>query len=688
VINIIDASNLERNLFLSLTLIEMGKPVILVLTMMDIAARRGIHIDIKKLSGELGVPVYGINALNSVDIRDLRRAIRVHLQNLSIPVSGVVYPEVVADTVRHWSGKLECAGEFMPLLLLEEDDEITAMAVNEGRLTPEEIKSALAEVEKVTGRTSDIVIAEAKFSRITRLSDRCMKRSGAGVVTSEKIDRMVLSKWLGIPVFLGVIYLLFWVVTHVGGAFIDFFDIFFGAVFVDGFALLLDGAGSPQWLTVLLANGVGGGIQTVATFVPIIFTMFFMLSLLEDSGYMARASYVMDRFMRTIGLPGKAFVPMLVGFGCTVPAILATRTLENKKDRYLTVFMAPFMSCGARLPVYALFGAAFFGRKAGIVVVTLYLVGILLAAVTGFLLKKTLFKGEAAHFAMELPPYHPPRLGQIFQRTWNRLKDFVLRAGKVIVIAVLLLSFLNSMGVDGSFGNEDGGKSVLAAVSRGITPVFTPMGLEKDNWPATVGLITGVFAKEAIVGTMNSLYGQIGAMENQASASEIDGKFSLRSSAADALRSIPESFSGVFGALKDPLGTALIGEGEEVVSEEIGASAGTFAALRKSFGNDWARAYAYLLFVLVYFPCIAAMAAIVREIGLKIGILAVVYLTVLAWSIATLFFQLARGHEVFFIVLPVVLVAAFVPVFNLVSGRMSPLRTTAAGTVRRDGTCH
>jgi ferrous iron transport protein B len=367
---------------------------------------------------------------------------------------------------------------------------------------------------------------------------------------------------------------------------------------------------------------------------------------------------------------------------------MATRTLENKKDRYLTVFMSPFMSCGARLPVYALFGAAFFGRNAGIVVVTLYLVGILLAAVTGFLLKKTLFKGEAAHFAMELPPYHPPRLGQIFKRTWNRLKDFVLRAGRVIVIAVLLLSFLNSMGVDGSFGNEDGEKSVLAAVSRGITPVFTPMGLEKDNWPATVGLITGIFAKEAIVGTMNSLYGQIGALDNQAAASESEVKISLRSSAADALRSIPESFTGVFDALKDPLGTGMIGEGEVVVSKEIGASAGTFAALRKSFDNDWARAFAYLLFVLVYFPCVAALAAIVREIGLKIGILAVVYLTVLAWSIATLFFQLARGHEVFFIVLPVVLVAAFIPVFNIVSGRMGPLRTGTAGKLRSNGTCH
>jgi ferrous iron transport protein B len=203
-----------------------------------------------------------------------------------------------------------------------------------------------------------------------------------------------------------------------------------------------------------------------------------------------------------------------------------------------------------------------------------------------------------------------------------------------------------------------------------------------------VGLITGVFAKEAIVGTMNSLYGQISAMDNQTSASESERDFSLRLSIGDALRSIPESFSGVFSALKDPLGAGVIGEDEAVVSEEIGASAGTFAALRKSFDNDWARAYAYLLFVLVYFPCIAAMAAITREIGLKIGVLAVVYLTILAWSIATLFFQLARGHEVLFIILPVVLVAAFIPIFNLVSGRMSPLRNSPVKAARHNGTCH
>ncbi len=658
VVNITDASNLERNLFLTLTLLEMKIPIILVLNMMDIASRRGIRISTEKLSKALGIPVFGINALNNVDVRDVRRAIKEALENRSLPEIKVSYPESIEKVIQKWSGKLGENPRFTSLLLLEEDEETTDRVLSEGLLGSEEINKRMMEINDISGDTPDIVIAGAKYSLITDISKSTTKKRKSGEAFSEKIDRVVLNKWLGVPAFLAVIFLLFWVVTNIGGAFIDFFDIFFGSVFVDGFAHLLVKAGSPDWLIILLANGVGGGIQTVATFIPIIFTMFFMLSLLEDSGYMARASFVMDRFMRMIGLPGKAFVPMLVGFGCTVPAIMATRTLENKKDRYLTVFMAPFMSCGARLPVYALFGTAFFGRMAGLMVVSLYLFGILLAAVTGFLLKNTLFKGEAAHFAMELPPYHPPRIGTIMRRTWSRLKEFIFRAGQVIVIAVLILSFFNSLGTDGSFGNEDGQNSVLSEISRAITPIFTPMGLEKENWPATVGLITGIFAKEAIVGTINSLYGQIAAGESGTageSPQEGSGEFSLIESIGDAFRSIPQALSGIFE--------------NQSAAGQVNTKEGSFTAMRNSFGNDWARAYSYLLFVLIYMPCIAAMGAMIREIGPKFGVLAMVYLTILAWSVSTLFFQIIRGHDILLMALAIGLVLMFIPIFNLFSGR-------------------
>ena len=660
VVNIADASNLERNMFLTLTLLEMRIPIILVLNMMDIAEKRGIKIDTRELSRTLGIPVFSISALNGKDIRAIRRSIEESLKNRSIPDFRVAYPESVEKVINEWSDKLGDNPRFTSILLFEEDEETTEHVLSEGLLNAEELKKGMKEIENSRGDTPDIVIAETKYELITAITKSCTKKKKSREAVSEKIDRLVLNKWLGVPTFLSVIFLLFWVVTRIGGAFIDFFDLLFGSVFVDGFGLLLERIGSPQWLIVLLANGVGGGIQTVATFIPIIFTMFFMLSLLEDSGYMARASYVMDRFMRMIGLPGKAFVPMLVGFGCTVPAIMATRTLENKKDRYLTVFMAPFMSCGARLPVYALFGAAFFGRMSGVMVVSLYLFGILMAAATGFLLKNTLFKGEAAHFAMELPPYHLPRMRTIMMRTWSRLQDFITRAGQVIIIAVLILSFFNSLGTDGSFGNEDDRDSVLAGISRTITPVFTPMGIEKENWPATVGLITGIFAKEAIVGTINSLYGQIAAGENNSGGGTADadrGGFSLASSIGDAFRSIPRALSGIFGNH---------GTGGQPNPKD-----GTFTAMQISFENDWARAYAYLLFVLIYIPCVAAMGAMIREIGPKFGALAVAYLTILAWSVSTLFYQIARGHNIWLMILSIALVLVFIPVFNLVSGRKS-----------------
>ena len=264
----------------------------------------------------------------------------------------------------------------------------------------------------------------------------------------------------------------------VGGSFIDFFDILFGGIFVDGLGTLMAGLGSPEWLTAIIAGGIGGGIQTVSTFIPIIFTMFLMLALLEDSGYMARAAFVMDKAMRAIGLPGKAFVPMLVGFGCTVPAIMATRTLESKRDRFMAIFMTPFMSCGARLPVYALFTAAFFGNLAGGVVFSIYLTGVLLAVLTGLLLKHTIFKGKHTPFVMELPAYHSPRMGHIMNSAWIRLKIYMFRAGKVIILVVLLLSVLNSWGTDGTFGNEDSEESVLSVIGKSITPVFIPMGIE------------------------------------------------------------------------------------------------------------------------------------------------------------------------------------------------------------------
>jgi ferrous iron transport protein B len=378
-----------------------------------------------------------------------------------------------------------------------------------------------------------------------------------------------------------------------------------------------------------------------------------------------------------LGLPGKSFVPLLVGFGCTVPAVMATRTLETGKERFMTVFMAPFMSCGARLPVYALFAAAFFSRRAGLVVFSLYITGIVLAVLTGLLMKRTLFKGEASSFIMELPPYHRPRFRHIMIHTWDRLKGFILRAGKVIIIVVALLSVLNSIGTDGSFGNEDSEESVLSFIGKAITPVFTPMGVERDNWPATVGIFTGLFAKEAVVGTLDVLYAQMEA--DSGSDGEEEGGFDFWGGILESLASIPEGLSGIFGGLSDPLGTGLLQDTDtDTLAEEIGAEPSLFGSLRNSFSRGGGQAYAYLLFILLYFPCIAAFGAVVKETGVLFGLLNGLYLTVLAWITATLFYQVVAGHQLIWILVPLILLGGIILSFYLM-GRKKAFQSDLKG---------
>ena len=471
---------------------------------------------------------------------------------------------------------------------------------------------------------------------------------------------------MGLPIFLGVMYAMFWATINLGGAFIDFFDGFFGTIFVDSSATLLGLMHAPNWLIAFISTGLGGGIQTIATFVPIIFMLYFILSLLEDSGYMARGAFVMDRVMRFIGLPGKAFIPMIVGFGCTVPAIMATRTLENKHDRLLTIFMAPFMSCGARLPVYALFAAAFFSKSGQNVVFALYLIGIVLAVATGFLLKKTLFAGEAAPFVMELPLYHTPRLGHIFLHTWDKLKGFVIKAGKVLMIIVTILGLLNSLGTDGSFGNEDSEKSVLAVTGKVITPFFHSFGIGKDNWPAAVGLFTGLFAKEVVVGTLNSLYSSVAEDGEEES-------FDFWESIGESFKSIPDNISGLFTVetFADPLGIEM-GDltDEEGVAQDLELEPATFSAMRERFNGPMS-AFAYLLFILLYVPCLVAVAAAYKEMGWKYTLFQVYYSTMLAWVVATLFYQITTAHNMGYIASSLGLLAASIGALMLYAKQSS-----------------
>jgi ferrous iron transport protein B len=644
IVNIVDASNLERNLYLTVQLLEMKAPLLIALNMMDAAHERRIEIDIPLLSERLGCPVVPLVASRGKGVNELRTEISRRASENARPALEVIYPEEIEEALDELIPLVREAGldkkmnpRYAAVKLLEGDEWIGALA---GDRALESRDGCLKKIEDKLDEEADILLADTRYSLIRRLTREAVTMgSRVGKTVSDKIDRIVLNRAMGIPVFLIAMYLMFMVTINLGGAFIDFFDILVGTVFVDGFGALLAAMGSPEWLTTLLAGGIGGGIQTIATFIPPIGFMFLCLCLLEDSGYMARAAFVMDRFMRFIGLPGKAFVPMLVGFGCNVPAIMATRTLENQRDRTLTIMMNPFMSCGARLPVYALFAAAFFPTGGQNLVFGLYLMGIGFAVLTGLVLKNTLLKGDATPFLMELPPYHRPTFKGVVLRAWDRLRTFIFRAGKIIIPVVVILSFLNSMGTDGSFGNEDSNNSVLSAIGKSITPVFSPMGLDQENWPATVGIFTGIFAKEAVVGTLDALYGQMDAAAAGSSGDE--QPFDFLGGITEAFLSIQDNLMGMADTALDPLGLS-IGDTRaiETAAREQGVSLGTFGAMAVLFDGKIG-AFAYLLFILLYFPCVAAIAAVYRETDLKWTAFAGAWTTGLAYMAAVIFYQAA-----------------------------------------------
>ena len=644
IVNIVDAANLERNLYLTSQLADVGTPLIVVLNMMDVATAKGMQVNVSQLEQLLGCPVVTIVASEGLGIEELKAAIPKAILSGLRPTLKVKYDNTVEDAIDQIETSLkehrnpEKNARWLAIRLLEGDP----LADQRVDLPTSMLAKKLA---ADIGDDIDMMMADGRYGLANQICNAVIKVSGKVTRdTTDTIDRLVLNRALGIPIFLFMMYLMFMLTINLGGAFIDFFDMAAAAIFVDALGQLLESLGSPPWLTVMLANGIGGGIQTVATFIPVIGFLYLFLSVLEDSGYMARAAFVMDRFMRAVGLPGKSFVPLVVGFGCNVPAIMATRTLEHRRDRLLTIAMAPFMSCGARLPVYVLFAAAFFPSNAQNVVFALYLIGISAAVLTGLVLKNSLLKGEASPFIMELPLYHLPTVKGVLIHTWDRLKGFVIRAGRIIVPMVLVLNFLNALGTDGTFGNEDSKTSVLAEVGRTISPVFSPFGLDAENWPAAVGIFTGILAKEAVVGTLNATY------ESLAKSDAIDrdeniqtqGPFDLPAALLEAVNTIPTNLADALGSWADPLGIK-VGDlsNQETLSEEQNISASTFGAMAERFDGT-AGAFAYLLFILLYFPCTAATAAVYQESGARWATFVVAWTTGLGYGMATIWYQAAN----------------------------------------------
>ncbi|KII75486.1 Fe(2+) transporter permease subunit FeoB [Vibrio renipiscarius] len=625
IVNVVDATCLERSLYMTLQLRELGRPMIVVLNKMDALKRERQTIDIKALEKMLGCPVFAISANHKGQVIQFKQLLH------KVVVQGVTLDELHLDYGSEFEAQIaqlapifdtqEVAPRALAIRALENDVLVLNALKSEQRDAIEKAHTSL-------DLDIDLHVADVKY---TYLHQQCqLVRRSEGKLShsfTEKVDNVILNKWVGVPFFFVVMYLMFMFSINIGGAFIDFFDIGVGAVLVDGGHYLLDGH-LPVWLVTLIADGVGGGIQTVATFIPVIACLYLFLAVLESSGYMSRAAFVLDKVMQKIGLPGKAFVPLVLGFGCNVPSIMATRTLDQERERKLAASMAPFMSCGARLPVYALFAAAFFPESGQNVVFSLYVLGIVAAVFTGFVLKKTLYPGSSDSLVMEMPDYELPTMQNVLIKTWQKLKRFVLGAGKTIVVVVTMLSFLNSIGSDGSFGNEDSENSVLSKASQVITPIFSPMGVREDNWPATVGIITGIFAKEAVVGTLNSLY---------APSESDDAEYDLMGSLHEAVMSIPDNLAGL--NYSDPLGVE-VGDltDSSAVAEDQEVDSSIFGNLQGYFVSGHA-AFAYLVFILIYTPCVAAMGAYVREFGQKFARFIAVWTMGLAYGSATLYYQ-------------------------------------------------
>ncbi len=658
VVNIIDAVNLEQNLYLTSQLIDLKKPMLILVNRMDLALKKKISIDIKALQKKLGCRVLPVSAVNQKDVNSIKDTLLTS-ETYNSPSASIEYPNEIEDVLAEWENRLKdhaalinAPARWLALTLLENDNPAFKTEISLP-LDVKEIKKARHKIEDIHKDEIDIIVADYRYGFIHGICRDIVHRVIDKKEITDKIDNIVLHKILGIPIFMTVMYFTFQIAINVSSVFIDFFDILFGGIFVDGLSYLLSSINTPDIITTVLANGAGTGIQTVATFIPILFFMFFMLAVLEDSGYMARAAFVMDRFMRVVGLPGKAFVPMIVGFGCTVPAIMGTRILENRRDKLFTIFLTPFMSCGARLPVYVLFCTAFFPKNTGLIVFTLYIGGIIAAAITGLMLKKTIFKGNASNFVMELPTYNLPRPRHIFIHTWIRLKEFITKAGVLIICAVMVLSLLNTVGTDGSIGNENSEKSLLATTARAITPVLEPMGVEESNWPAAVALITGVFAKESIIGTLNSLY-------SRADDDSREQDFSLGAVFYDAFASVKEQLILLSDKITDPFGfNAFTNPGSvEDKAKDLEADVSIFAKMRQNFSKGPLQAFAYLLFVLLYLPCVGALGAMLKEAGKFLGIVMAIYLTLFAWIVSTLFYQFTVARSLVSITVALLLSAA------------------------------
>ena len=508
VINVLDGTNIERNLYLTVQMMEMGANMILALNMMDEADARGIKIDAKKLSKKMGIPIVKTIAIKSQGIEELMdtavSAVGASSSPVMLDYGPVINKEIesLKELLSPHSNKLDYPVHWVAIKLLENDTYIIDLVKE--KLSPSIIEAAQRSIEIVTekiGFEPEMGIVDKRYNYISEVLTGCLERPSEELVTtSDKIDKIVTHKYFGIPIFAVIMLALYQITFAIGAGLQEVMEGWF-EVLGEFLAGVLENIGAGELIASFVADGVIGGVGAVITFLPLIMVMYFLIGLLEDSGYMARAAYVMDKIMRALGLHGKTFVSMILGSGCNVPAIMSTRTLDSKKDRMIAILINPFVSCGAKIPVYALFIAAFFSSYQGLILFGLYAFGIIIALLSGMLFSKVLFKGEVSYFVMELPPYRIPSVKNVSLLMWEKASSFLKRAGRVIFPMVIVLWVLSifPLGVE-----KNSADSILGIIGGFIAPIFKPAGF--GTWQAGVSLLTGIAAKEAVISTMGMVY--------------------------------------------------------------------------------------------------------------------------------------------------------------------------------------
>lgn len=585
IINIVDATNIERNLYLTLQLLELHIPMVLALNMMDEVRGNGGAIDIRELEEELGIPVVGISAVKNEGIEDLIRAIRevssrrIYPKVTDFCEKGPVHRciHAVSHQVEDHAERIGMSPRFAATKIVEGDrDIIDRLALSDNEL--DLMEHSIVEMEQDSGMDRNAALADMRYTFIERVCEKAVTKAKESRehLRSVKIDSVLTHKYLAIPVFLLIMAAIFFLTFGLIGSFLS--DLL--GMGIDALSAVtervLTAYGINPVVKSLVIDGIFTGVGSVLSFLPIILVLFFFLSILEDSGYMARIAFVMDRPLRKIGLSGKSFVSMLIGFGCSVPAVMSTRTLSSERDRKMTIMLIPYISCSAKIPIYALFAAAFFERRTALVMFVLYVLGVLVGLVSAIILNKTAFRGRPTPFMMELPNYRFPSAKSVVLLMWDKAKDFVQRAFTVIFLATLVIWFLQTF--DTRLNTvTDSGQSLLAMVGKLIAPVFSPLGF--NDWRAATALICGFTAKEAVVSSLGVLTGT--SMAN---------------------------LSGTLGSI-----------------------------------FSTASAVSFLVFTLLYTPCVAAVAAIRRELGSTLKTFGVVCMQCgVAWVIALLVYHLMR----------------------------------------------